>query len=93
MVIIMQNIYKKENISLNYLNNYTKFSLRGNILHFYNTIYDKKVTLEGKNECLKEFLQNIIQGVDDKSLLNILNKISDKPTLLYECLLQNFIIE
>lgn len=89
----MQNVYKKENINYNYLNNYVKFSLKGNYLYLYNTIYDKEVTLEGKNEDLKEFINLIIHGIDNHNILIILTKISNKPKELYEYLLQNFIIE
>ena len=89
----MQTIYKKENISLNYLNNYVKFSLLNNHLHLYNTIYDKSFTLEGENTYLKEFLVAITHGVNTPNLLNLLKKISTNPTELYEYLLQNFIIE
>ena len=89
----MQNIYRKDNISYNYLNNYVKFSLRDNNLYLYNTIYNNSVILEGENKYLKEFLNNLIHGIDDKKLLDVLSNISDKPTVLYEYLLQNFIIE
>lgn len=89
----MQNIYRKENIGYNYLNNYVKFSLRGNTVYLYNTIYDKEVTLKGESTYLIDFLENSIRGIDNKKLLNILGNISDKPVELYEYLLQNFIIE
>jgi len=89
----MQNIYRKDNICNNYLNNYVKFSLRQNNLYLYNTIYNTSVILEGQNQYLKELLDNLINGIDNKKILNILSNISDKPKVLYEYLLQNFIIE
>jgi len=89
----MQTIYKKETISLNYLNNYVKFSLLNNQLQLYNTIYGKMVILDGKNAYLKEFLLAVMNGIDTQNLLNLLRNLSTNPTELYEYLLQNFIIE
>lgn len=89
----MQIIYTKDNINLNYLNNYVKYSLNNNCLDLYNTIYDKEVILKGDNTNLKELLSSLIKGIDTNNLLKIINKLSNKPESLYEYLLQNFIIE
>ena len=89
----MQTIYTKENINLNYLNNYVKYKINLNILNLYNTLYNKKVNIKGDNNILKELIFNLEKGIDNDKLYNILSKLTDKPDALYEYLLQNFIIE
>lgn len=89
----MRIVYTKDNIDLNYMNNYTKFNLNGNILNFYNTLYDKEVSIKGDNKVLKELIMSLGKGISNDKLYNILSKLTDKPDTLYEYLLQNFIIE
>ena len=89
----MRIVYTKDNIDLNYMNNYTKFNLNGNILKFYNTLYDKEVSIKGDNKVLKELIMSLGKGITNDKLYKILSKLTDKPDTLYEYLLQNFIIE
>lgn len=89
----MQIVYNKNNINLNYLNNYVKFFLDGNCLYLHNTIYNKKVILNGKNDDLKEFIVVLHRGINYSKFIKVLEKLSNSPTELYEYLLQNFIVE
>ena len=89
----MQIVYNKNNINLNYLNNYVKFFIDDNYLYLYNTLYNKKVVLKSSNNNLKELLTALHRGTNYEQLLKILQKISEKPRDLYEYLLQNFIVE
>ena len=89
----MRIVYTKDNIDLNYMNNYAKFNLNGNILKFYNTLYDKEVSIKGDNKVLKELIMSLGKGITNDKLYIILSKLTDKPDTLYEYLLQNFIIE
>ena len=89
----MQIIYDANNINKNYLNAYVQFYYDGKRLHLYNTIYNKEVVLSGSEKILQQLIRLLMQGVDDKKLIDILKKISKNPDSLYEYLLQNFIIE
>ncbi len=89
----MQVVYNKNNINLNYLNNYVKFFIDDDYLCLYNTLYNKKVVLKSSNNNLKELLTALHRGTNYKQVIKILQKISDNPKDLYEYLLQNFIVE
>ncbi len=89
----MQTVYNRNNINLNYLNNYVNFFLNDNHLYLHNTIYDKKVTIISANKNLKELIIALHKGINNSDLIKILKKITNSPKTLYEYLLQNFIIE
>ena len=89
----MQTIYTKDNINLNYLNNYVKYNLTSNVLNLYNTLYNKEVNINGDNNILKELIIKLQKGINNDELYIILSKLTDKPDILFEYLLQNFIIE
>ena len=89
----MPIIYTKNNINLNFINNYVKFFLKDNCLYLNNTIYNKEIILNSSNASLKELLIVLHNGVNTEELIKVLSKISSKPKELYEYLLQNFIIE
>ncbi len=89
----MQIVYNKNNINLNYLNNYVKFFIDDGYLYLYNTLYNKEVILKSSNNNLKELLTALHRGTNYKQLIKILKKISEKPKNLYEYLLRNFIVE
>ncbi len=89
----MQVVYNKNNINLNYLNNYVKYFVNDDCLYLYNTLYNKKIILKSSNNNLQELLMKLHRGINYKQLIKILQKISNKPENLYEYLLQNFIVE
>ena len=89
----MQTIYSKDNINLNFINNYVKFSIQDNKLYLYNTLYNKELSINGDNRVLNELIEKLSNGIDDEGLLEILSKLTDKPKALYEYLLKNFILE
>ena len=89
----MQTIYSKDNINLNFINNYVKFSIQDNKLYLYNTLYNKELSINGDNRVLNELIEKLRNGIDDEGLLEILSKLTDKPKTLYEYLLKNFILE
>lgn len=89
----MQVVYNKNNINLNYLNNYVKFFMGDDYLYLYNPLYNKKVILKSSISNSKELLTALNHGTNYEQLIIILQKISKKPKKLYEYLLQNFIVE
>ena len=89
----MQVIYNKNNINLNYLNNYVQFFINDDYLYLYNTLYNKQIALKSSNSNLKELLNALHHGTTYQKLIKILQKISETPKNLYEYLLQNFIVE
>ena len=89
----MQTIYNKDNINLNYMNNYVEFFFENNKLHLCNTLYNKELIISGDNKVLNELIKSLNNGIDNNGLIKILSKLTDKPETLYEYLLKNFIIE
>lgn len=89
----MQTIYNRSNINLNYLNNYVKYILENNKVYLYNTLYSKELVINGDNSILKELINNLKKGINNDNLLKILYKLTDKPDMLFQYLLQKFIIE
>ena len=89
----MQTIYNKNNINLNYLNNYVKYTLVSKRLYLYNTLYNKEIAICGDNSVLNELINGLLKGIENDDLLKILSKLTDKYQLLYQYLIKNFIIE
>ena len=89
----MKTVYTKKNINLNFMSNYAKYRLTSNGLEFYNTLYNKEVCIKGDEKVLKELVMSLGKGVTNDDIYMILAKLTDKPDVLYEYLLQNFVIE
>ncbi len=92
----MQIIYNKENIKLNYINNYVKILKKKDKLYLYNTLYNKEVIIDiadSKKNIMQDIINKLHSGIETEELLNKLSQISKNPKELYEYLLQHFIIE
>lgn len=89
----MQTIYNKNNINLNYLCNYVKYTLVSKRLYLFNTLYNKEISLCGEDNVLSELINELLNGIGNDDLLKILSKLTDKYQLLYQYLIKNFIIE
>ena len=89
----MQTIYTKENINLNYLSSYVKYTFGSNKLYLYNTLYNKEISIKGDNNTLSELINKLINGIRNEELIKFLSGFTDKPKVLYQYMIRNFIIE
>ena len=89
----MQIAYNQDNLEKNYLNSYVNVSFMKEGVSLSNSLFHTEVFLLGEEKKFQDFLTLLKEGMSTEDILKELSFFTDDAVLLYENLLQKYIIE